>query len=58
MRLLGDLVDVHFFVEGKKVPAHKFIAGIHSPVLRMLTLGSTANPSKVFYVNFNYLKTY
>ena len=51
-------MDVHFVVEGKKVPAHKFIAGIHSPVLRMLTLGSTANPSKVFYVNFNYLKTY
>lgn len=43
MRLRGDFVDVHFIVEGQRFPAHRFIVGLHSPVLRMLTVDKNAN---------------
>ena len=47
MRLRGDFVDVHFVVETKKIPAHRFVVGLHSPVLRMLTVDKNAVRTKV-----------
>jgi hypothetical protein len=36
-RISGDLVDVHFVVDGQKFPAHRLIVALHSPYLRKLS---------------------